>query len=317
VPAERLSDYLRTCSRCCGEKAGFDPTVMMAERATAGGNTVLAYMMKECGAYAEPNITPQQLAEINELYFSTCAVTCNARMMATAGAVLASGGINPLTNDTIFDGVTCRNALSLMLSCGMYNFSGEWAFQIGLPAKSGGSGCIMIVIPNVMGICVWSPPLDEYGNSVKGVEFARRISDKFAFHPLEPKLGRAKGTEDAYNDLSKSEVDSAIEGTYKLLFAASSGDLIAIQRFMASGSDMNAADYDARTALHLAASEGHAEVVAFLLAHGAHNNPADRWGNTPHDDAKRGNFTEIVELLDQDWPTDDSPIKGRMSLRNW
>jgi len=253
------------------------------------------YMMKECGAYAEPNITPQNLAEINELYFSTCAVTCTARMMATAGAVLASGGINPLTNDTIFDSVTCRNALSLMLSCGMYDFSGEWAFQIGLPAKSGASGCIMIVIPNVMGICVWSPPLDEYGNSVKGVEFARRLCDKFAFHGLEPRLGLGQ---DAHDDLGKKEADSAIEVTFKLLFAASSGDLVTVQRIMATGGDMNAADYDARTALHLAASEGHAEVVAFLLAHGVQSNPADRWGNTPLDDAKTGNFTEIIELLD-------------------
>lgn len=288
--SERLSEYLRTCSRCCGEKAGFDPTVMMSERATADRNTVLAYMMKECGAYAEPNI---DVAELNELYFSTCSVTCNARMMATAGAVFASGGINPLTNDTIFDVETCRNALSLMLSCGMYDFSGEWAFQIGLPAKSGVSGCIMIVIPNVMGICVWSPPLDEYGNSVKGVEFARRLCDKFAFHGLEPNFGQ-----DARSDASKSESDSAAEITFKLLFAAASGDLVTCQRVLATGGDINLADYDARTALHVAASEGHAEVVTFLLAHGAKVNPSDRWGNTPHDDAKRGNFDIIVELLE-------------------
>jgi glutaminase len=293
VQADRLSEYIRTCSRCCGETAGFDPTVMMSERATADRNTVLAYMMKECGAYAEPNMTPQSLADINELYFSTCAVTCNARMMATAGAVFASGGINPLTNDHIFDTETCRNALSLMLSCGMYDFSGEWAFQIGLPAKSGVSGCIMIVIPNVMGICVWSPPLDEYGNSVKGVEFAKRLCDKFAFHGLEPRLAQ-----DEKEDLGKLDVDSAVEVTFKLLFAASSGDLVTIQRIMATGGDMNAADYDARTALHLAASEGHTEVVAFLLAHGVQSNPADRWGNTPLDDAKTGKFTEIIELLD-------------------
>ena len=171
------------------------------------------YMMKECGAYAEPNMTPQRLAEINELYFSTCAVTCTARMMATAGAVFASGGINPLTNDHIFDTETCRNGLSLMLSCGMYDFSGEWAFQIGLPAKSGVSGCIMIVIPDVMGICVWSPPLDEYGNSVKGVEFTKRLCDKFAFHGLEPRLAQ-----DEKDDLGKMEVDSAVEVTFKLLY---------------------------------------------------------------------------------------------------
>ena len=69
-----------------------------------------------------------------------------------------------------------------MYGCGMYDFSGQFAFEIGLPAKSGVSGCIMVVVPNKMGICIWAPQLDEQGNSVKGIEVCRELSKKYNFH---------------------------------------------------------------------------------------------------------------------------------------
>ena len=93
-------------------------------------------------------------------------------MLAVAAASLANAGVCPLTEDQCSLPARCRACLSLMSSCGMYDFSGEFAFTIGLPAKSGVSGAVMLVIPGLMGICVWSPRLDELSNSVRGIEFS-------------------------------------------------------------------------------------------------------------------------------------------------
>ena len=93
--------------------------------------------------------------------------------MAIIAATMANGGVNPLTKKKIFDEQTVHNSLSLMKSCGMYDYSGEWSYTVGIPAKSGVGGCIFLVIPKVMGIAVFSPRLDERGNSVRGIETAK------------------------------------------------------------------------------------------------------------------------------------------------
>ena len=90
-------------------------------------------------------------------------------------ATFANAGINPLTNDPVYTPSTVRHCLSLMSSCGMYDYSGEFAFTIGLPAKSGVSGGLMLVVPGVMGVCVWSPRLDSLGNSVRGVALCKEL----------------------------------------------------------------------------------------------------------------------------------------------
>jgi glutaminase len=97
-------------------------------------------------------------------------------------ATPANGGVVPLSNDRVFSTGSVQKCLSLMSSCGMYDYSGEFAFTIGPPAKSGVSGALMVVIPNVMGIAIWSPRLDGHGNSVRGIEFCRRLVAKYNFH---------------------------------------------------------------------------------------------------------------------------------------
>ena len=77
-----------------------------------------------------------------------------------------------------------KNVLSLMLSCGLYNYSGDFAFKVGLPAKSGVSGVLMLVIPNIMGICLYSPLLDAMGNSVRGVQFCEELVKVFDFQSV-------------------------------------------------------------------------------------------------------------------------------------
>ena len=180
-----------------------------------------------------------------------------------------------------------------MYSCGMYDFSGEWAFRIGLPAKSGVSGVIMVVIPNVMGLVVWSPRLDENGNSVRGIEFCRHLVERFNFHNYDNLVGGLDGKKDPRVQRDQAQRALLVD----LCWAASEGDLNGIRRLIVSGVDLDGADYDGRTAWHLAASEDQREVVELFVRRGARLDPVDRWGNTPEDDARRAGHTEIVRLL--------------------
>jgi len=94
-------------------------------------------------------------------------------------ATLAAGGISPLSKKRRFKHRHVSSAIQLMFSCGMYNESGAWACTVGLPAKSGVAGCIMVVVPNVMGFAVLAPPLNKAGNSVRGIALIDSIANDF------------------------------------------------------------------------------------------------------------------------------------------
>jgi len=85
-----------------------------------------------------------------------------------------------------------RDILSVMYTCGMYNFAGEWAYKVGLPVKSGVSGGLIVVVPNKMGIAVFSPLLDERGNSVRGVKICEELSQKYGLHIFDYLRGSCK-----------------------------------------------------------------------------------------------------------------------------
>ncbi|MAJ81669.1 MAG: glutaminase A [Legionellales bacterium] len=166
---------------------GFDQATYESEKLTANRNFALAHLMQEVGAF--PNNT--NIEDTMDLYIRNCALTLNASNLSNAAAILANGGICPFSQDRIFSSETVKDCLTIMSFCGMYDFSGEFAFKVGIPAKSGVSGAIMLVVPNVMGISVWSPNLDEYGNSVRGVEFAQRLTDTFNIHYFDSLVGNS------------------------------------------------------------------------------------------------------------------------------
>eukprot|EP00051_Salpingoeca_urceolata_P015284 m.197457 g.197457 ORF g.197457 m.197457 type:complete len:565 (-) comp18348_c0_seq1:137-1831(-) len=290
--SERLEYYLKTWADLCGSPVGFDAAVFLSERATADRNFALGYMMKETDAFQNDTDLEQTL----EYYFQTCAVQCTTPQMSCVAATLANGGVNPLTGSSVFSGVSTRNVLSLMLSCGMYDYSGEWAFTIGLPAKSGVSGVVYIVIPNVMGIAIWSPRINAEGNSNRAIAVAEALAKTYNVHLFDSMAGADNGKKSLF-ETSTRIASSDTNALTELMFAAKEGDVGQIARMFASQININLQDYDLRTALHVACSEGHIEVVDFLLTHGVEVNPRDRWGRTPLTDAMDASFDSVAALV--------------------
>jgi glutaminase len=293
---ESFEHVLRTWTRMCGGvRPGFDNSVYQSERKTADRNYALGYFMRENGAFPEG----ADLLDTLEFYFQCCSIEATTRDLSVAAATLANGGVCPLTEDRVFAPRTVQHCLSLMLSCGMYDFSGEWAFRIGLPAKSGVSGAILVVVPNVLGACVWSPRLDEQGNSVRGVAVFRRLVERFALHrfdPLDPLVAEVEGRSDPRRRV-RGRAHRALVA--EALHAAADGDVVELQRLAAHGLDLDSGDRDGRTPLHLAAAEGQKRAVDRLLALGARADPVDRRGSTPADDARRAGHEALAERLER------------------
>ena len=306
--ADRFDLVNKTWQALCGGKqVSFNNSVYLSERQTADRNFALAYFMREKNAFPENT----NLEETLEFYFQCCSIESRTYDLSVASATLANAGTNPLTGDVIFSSSTVQNCLSLMLSCGMYDFSGEFAFKIGLPAKSGVSGALMLVIPNVMGISIWSPRLDEVGNSVRGVEFCKRLVEKFSFHQYDSLTGHSTkiNPRRKENELMASKV-------MELIRAASHADLDEILRLEAEGVNPGIADYDGRTPLHLAACEGQYEIVSHLLSKNIDLAPIDRWGNTPLDDARKFKHKEIINLLEQAIKPQKNGLDKSLALLN-
>ena len=281
------------------KKINFNNSIYLSEKDTADRNFCLGYMMQENNSFSHgknPELGRDwkinDLIRNLELYFQCCSIELTCEDASVIAASLANGGVCPMTDEKVFSSKNVKNVLSLMSSCGMYDYSGEWAYTIGIPAKSGVSGLILAVIPNVMGIAVFSPRLDSLGNSVKGIEFFKKFVEKFNFHIYDSILDNTK-KQITLNNSFNHDFDC-----YMLLSAAHQGDLLEINRLSSKGIDLNISDYDGRTALHLAASDNNLKVVKYLLSKEVDINLKDRWNNTALDDAKRENNIEIIKLLE-------------------
>jgi len=170
----------------------------------------------------------------------------------------------------------------------------------------------MLVIPNVMGIALWSPPLDSRGNSVRGVQFCTELVKTFNFHNYDNLRFTQKKL-----DPRKMQVENKAHQVVLTLFSAANGDLTALSRFFLQGIDLTLADYDRRTPLHIAAAEGHLNCVKFLVEKArVPCRPVDRWNNTPADDARYHAHPEIADYLENwDMKRTSANIPQQMASR--
>ena len=153
-----------------GRDLGVDEAVCASEGETGHRNRAIAWMLKNFGI-----IEGDPMASV-ENYFRQCSVLVTCRDIAYMAATLANGGVHPVTGVRALPSEHVERLLSVMATCGMYDYAGSWMTEVGMPAKSGVGGGIIAVLPGRFGIGVFSPRLDEKGNSVRGIEVCKRLS---------------------------------------------------------------------------------------------------------------------------------------------
>jgi glutaminase len=171
---ERLVGSMRAYAG--NDDLDIDEETLELELAHADRNRGIAYLMRSGG------MLEGEAEDVLRLYLQQCSVLLTCDDLAVMAATFANGGRNPRTGVNVLATRHVRDVLSVMHTCGMYDFAGQWAFEVGVPAKSGVSGGIMAVIPGKLGIGVFSPGLDVYGNSVRGVRVCEEISDRLGLH---------------------------------------------------------------------------------------------------------------------------------------
>jgi len=166
-------------SKAAGRTLELDEAVYRSEEATGHRNRAISHLL--CAA----NVLSEPVAPALDLYFRLCSISVTARDLATMAATLARMGQNPITREYVFDLKAVRDTLSVMFACGMYDYSGNWTCDVGIPAKSGVGGGVIGVVNRQLGIGSFAPRLDSKGNSVRGVKVLRMLSDDLGLHTFE------------------------------------------------------------------------------------------------------------------------------------
>jgi glutaminase len=171
-------------SRFAGRKLPLNDEIYASASETNFRNRSIAWMLESMGRiYCDPALA-------TELYTRQCSLNVSARDLAVMGATLADGGFNPVTKEQVVKPDVCHYALAVMLTAGLYETSGDWLYEIGLPGKSGIGGGIVTVSPGKGGLGTFAPPLDEAGNSVKGQLVAQFLSQRLGLDLLTSSPGR-------------------------------------------------------------------------------------------------------------------------------
>ncbi len=174
---DRVVEYL---SGFAGRDLEINRSVYESESQTGHRNRAIGWLLRNFG------ILDEDPDETLETYFQQCSLEVTCHDLAVMAATLANQGINPVTRKRAINADYVDNVLGVMATCGMYDWSGEWIYRVGLPAKSGVGGGIIAVLPGQLGIGVFSPPLDSQGNSFRGIKVCMDMSRELALHMLNP-----------------------------------------------------------------------------------------------------------------------------------
>jgi glutaminase len=176
TPEAQWERIISSMSAFAGRKLCVDENVYRSESETGFRNRAIAWMLKNFGI-----IDGEPMASL-ENYFRQCSVLVDCRDLAYMAATLANGGVHPITGERALPSEHVERVLSVMATCGMYDFAGSWLYEIGMPAKSGVGGGIIAVLPGRFGIGIFSPRLDPKGNSVRGIKVCQHLSQDFGLH---------------------------------------------------------------------------------------------------------------------------------------
>jgi glutaminase len=163
-----------------GRRLSMDAGVYESERRTGHRNRAIAHLLLNF------DLMHEQAEAALDVYFKQCSILVTTRDLATMAATLANMGKNPVTGQHALVELSCiKDVLSVMFTCGMYDYSGQWAYRVGVPAKSGVSGGVMAVVNRQIGIASYSPRLDPQGNSVRGIEVCVDLAARLGLHVFD------------------------------------------------------------------------------------------------------------------------------------
>src|SRR5262249_40231165 len=174
-----MDTIIERFSAAAGRTLDIDETVYRSESRTGHRNRAIAHLLLNFGMVHE------EVDAALELYFRQCSILVTCRDLAVMAATLSNMGRNPLTGKQVYEIHCVKDMLSIMFTCGMYDFSGQWAYHVGVPAKSGVSGGVISVVNRQLGIATYSPRLDSYGNSIRGIEVCRELAVRLGLHAFD------------------------------------------------------------------------------------------------------------------------------------
>jgi glutaminase len=178
-PDAGVEQFVQRMQVAAGRALRIDQDVFASESLTGDRNRAIAYLMLSCG------VIKGEVDHILHQYFSQCSLLVNCQDLALMAATVANMGSNPVTGERAFDFQYIKDVLAVMFTCGLYDHSGEWAYRVGLPAKSGVSGGILGIVNRQLGIAVYSPKLDAKGNSVRGILVCKDLANELGLHAFE------------------------------------------------------------------------------------------------------------------------------------